>query len=196
MSPLTTTGLADLAELVGLLERSADHLLEALPAITEADLDRATPCSGWDLRTLLMHVADSVDALERLHQTGTMEGASTSRTGADPVGLARDRVPQLVADLRAASTGATPLDDERIGWAIAAAQAATVEFAGHGVDVEATLTTHRPIPDAHAEDLLTLCRALLPDESRPPVFGPRVQLPPGATGSDRFAAYLGRDTRP
>ncbi|MFI7144166.1 maleylpyruvate isomerase N-terminal domain-containing protein [Nonomuraea sp. NPDC050022] len=48
---------------VALLGRASDYALSCLRLVTSADLDRPTPCRGWDLRTLLAHTNDSFAAL-------------------------------------------------------------------------------------------------------------------------------------
>ena len=64
---------ARLAGSVDLFEEAAAHALEALTGVTDADLDRPTPNDGWDLRALLLHLADVADALIDLAATGELD---------------------------------------------------------------------------------------------------------------------------
>ena len=71
------------------LEVALRYALEAAEQVTPQMLPLPTPCRGWDLRMLLLHVSDSVAALTegfddgQVGQTGPDgdEGAS-----ADPAG--------------------------------------------------------------------------------------------------------------
>ncbi|MBT2230216.1 maleylpyruvate isomerase N-terminal domain-containing protein [Nonomuraea sp. NEAU-A123] len=49
---------------VALLGRAIEYALGCLSLVTPGDLDRPTPCDGWDLRELLAHANDSFTALE------------------------------------------------------------------------------------------------------------------------------------
>ncbi|MFG1682373.1 maleylpyruvate isomerase N-terminal domain-containing protein [Nonomuraea sp. NPDC049269] len=48
---------------VALLGQAIDYALGCLSLVTPGDLDRPTPCDGWDLRALLAHANDSFTAL-------------------------------------------------------------------------------------------------------------------------------------
>ena len=124
-----------LAESVGLLERSAAYALEELDGLTDADLDRPTPCTGWDLRKLALHLAASADGLTDLATTGKLS-LSTPPEDPDPVGVARDRMHHLLDTLKSVMHGeAAPHVGEQARWASSAAQAGAIEFAAHGWDI-------------------------------------------------------------
>ncbi len=86
--------MAALAGGVGLLERAISYALGSVAAVTPPLLSGPTPCSQWDLRTLLQHLNDSLAALYK--------GIDTRCIGADTAVAAVDRVPaaDLVATIR------------------------------------------------------------------------------------------------
>jgi hypothetical protein len=61
-SPPTTSADA-WVDGVALLGRAIDYALDCLRLVTPGDLNRPTPCDGWNLRTLLAHANDSFAAL-------------------------------------------------------------------------------------------------------------------------------------
>lgn len=153
----------------GLCERSAAYALDALTHVTETDLDRPTPCPGWDLRTVLLHIGESADLLSG--STGTQAPA--------PVTAAREGIGRLLDAIRGAAT-----DDAAYGGAI--------ELIAHGWDVHAALGTGVPIPEDHAATVLGLATTLIGDEARSQFFGPAVEPAVGASSSERLVAFLGR----
>ena len=58
---------------VRLMERSLRYLLSTLDDVTEVDLRRSTPCTQWDLGSLLHHLQDSMDALREGLNDGRIE---------------------------------------------------------------------------------------------------------------------------
>jgi uncharacterized protein (TIGR03083 family) len=166
-----------LAESVALFERSANYALEGLSGVTDADLDRPTPCTGWDLRKLVMHLADAADALTDLITTGKLSLPTPPRSGdAAPV-IHRDTV------LR---------KGDQTLWARNAAHGGAIEFAAHGWDIATACGAERQIPAGLATELLELSRSLINDQTRRPQFGPPVYISPTATANDRLVAFLGR----
>jgi uncharacterized protein (TIGR03086 family) len=173
---------------IALLRRSSDYLLESLSGVTASDLDRPTPCPDWDLRRLILHVADSADGLAELVTTGSLNFPDPPRGDAEePVAVARDRVARLLATVNSA----TP-SGEQAGWARSAAAAGAIEFAAHGWDIAAACGTRPQIPSELGTELLELATPLISDADRRPQFGPRVDVSPAATPSDQYVAFLGR----
>ena len=77
---MTGTAAPALTEEVTLPVRAAGYALEGLAEVTAADLGRPTPCGDWDLRTLLLHLADAADALSGLVATGSWSSRGRGRT--------------------------------------------------------------------------------------------------------------------
>jgi uncharacterized protein (TIGR03086 family) len=182
-----------LAAGIALLEQSANYALAGLSGITDADLDRPTPCTRWNLWVLLLHVADSAEALTDLVTTGTLSLTTPPRPDADPVTAARDRTRHMLDAVSSANHRDTlcRIADQAL-WASTAAYAGAIEFAAHGWDIATACGAERQIPAGLAADLLELSPSLITDHTRYPEFGRPVYVPRTATPSDRLVGFLGR----
>lgn len=181
-------------ERVALFERAAEYLLDRLTDATDAGLGDPTPCPGWDLRTLVEHVADVADGLTGLIATGTLNMPATPRQVADPVADAQERARHLVETMSTATGDRAITDDDAdvTEWVEQAAQAGVIEFTAHGWDVATACGDREPIPADLAMDVLELATSLIDDSIRLSNFGPAFELDPTATPSDRLIAFLGR----
>lgn len=130
-------------------------------------LGHATPCRGWDLRTLLVHLDDSLAAL---HEAADLGHVKLDRPG---------------------EAGAVSVAGSPLGSGIVAA-AGALEVAVHGWDVARTCGGTRPLPPLLAQELLALAPLLVTDTDRATRFGQPVDIPAGASSSDRLLAHLGR----
>src|SRR5690349_23840289 len=81
---------------VGLLGRAVGYALGSVDAVGARDLSAPTPCAEWDLRALLEHVNDSLDALREALATGTVGPRPVAGGGGDPVAGFRDRACRLL----------------------------------------------------------------------------------------------------
>jgi uncharacterized protein (TIGR03086 family) len=190
---VTAAAAPPLTEEVALFARAAGYALECLAEVTDADLDRPTPCADWSLRTLLLHLADSADGLTGLVRTGELALPSPPRTpgDADPAAVARDRVLRLLGVLTSAAAE-EPVGTAGAARAQAAARGGAVELAVHGRDVATTCGSGRAMPPGLASALLREARSLVDDGARPVLFGSPVPLLPDAGPEDRLVAFLGR----
>ncbi|SDS94362.1 TIGR03086 family protein [Nocardioides scoriae] len=155
-----------------------------------------TPCPGWDLRALLVHMDDSLAALA--------EAASLGRVGVDP-GAAPpaattselvDRVVRRACATRAAwsarpgggpvEVGTLALDRDTV------ALVGAVEVTAHGWDVGVAVGDATPLPEPLAARLLPVALSLVGPEDRPRRFGPALPVTPGAGPAERLLAHLGR----
>lgn len=171
------------ANSVALFDRSAGYATRALSAVT--GLDQPTPCPGWNVRKLVLHLADSADALAGLVATGKLSMPTSPREDdTDPVAVALEQTDSLLDALRSASNPA---------WASDAAHGGAIEFAAHGWDIATACGAEREMPDGLGAELLELAASLIDDQARAPMFGRRVAAPPGASPTDRFIAFLGRE---
>jgi uncharacterized protein (TIGR03086 family) len=176
-----------------LLERSAGYAMGVVGGVAPEFLSRPTPCAGWDLRTLLEHVNESLAALHE----GVVGGrvaliADSAFPAADPVPVFRDRVRLLLCVTAAANCPASVgIADRSVPVGVMIAMA-SVEIAVHGWDVSQACGQCLPVPSELAVDLLELAVVLVPRVGRYPLFGPPVPVPRGASPSDRLTAFLGR----
>jgi uncharacterized protein (TIGR03086 family) len=202
-----TTGSvpALLTDGVALLERSMSYTLGGLLLVTRGTMANRTPCAGWDLRDLLLHMNDSLLALHQGIAAGHLEldpDADLSAAHADygdpridPVGVLKNRACTMVgAWVEPDGPGTITVADRSLASEVVAA-AGAVEVAVHGWDVARACGARRSVPPALAEELLVLSGLFVDDDDRPHRFGPPVPVDPRAAAGDRLVALLGRDPR-
>lgn len=190
-----------------LLERAVSYTRGTLELVTDERLTRPTPCTGWDLRRLLEHMGDSLEAFAE---------AATGRVDVRPrpAATSRPSAGALVDDLRGTAcqllgwwtaqpaapappaAGAVRLADRTLATGLVAA-AGALEISVHGWDVAAACGEPRPLPEPLARDLLAAATLLVSDADRPSRFAPPLTVPPSAPAERRLLAWLGRPrTRP
>jgi uncharacterized protein (TIGR03086 family) len=181
---------------VALLERAVGYALGQLHVVTMADLSRPTPCADWDLRGLLLHLDDSLAALQEaltvrhVDPPGPVYGPAESAVAL--VGALRGRACRLLGALAEAGddlvwVGGFPVP------ASVVTSAGAVDVAVHGWDVARACGRAQPIPAQLAGDMLEISRLLVGADDRPARFAAPVPVPREAAASDRLIGYLGRD---
>ncbi len=186
---------------VALLERALCYALGQLHAVTSADLARPTPCPGWDLRGLLMHMDDSLMALQEALDLACV--APAGGDGAEPAYGPADSAISLVGTLRGHASlvlGALAEAGEELVWVgglpvpmSIVTSAGAVDVAVHGWDVASACGRVQPIPEQLATEMLRISPLLVSCADRPALFAAPVPVPDLASASDRLVAYLGRD---
>lgn len=179
---------------VGLLERALGYTLGSLQLVTPAALSHPTPCRSWDLRALLVHMNDSLGALEEAVDAGRIGLAvsPSGLTGVDLVVSLRNRACRLVgawtrtSDDHIVSIGGSPMT------AGVLTSTGAIEVAVHGWDVARACGHSRPIPPLLAEEMLEISPLFVADEDRPSRFAAEVDVSPLASPGDRLLAFLGR----
>lgn len=184
---------------VELLERATGYALGAIAAVTPGSLSWPTPCAGWDLRTLLDHVNDSLVVLRAGIECGWVEppweGPVAEPDDTDLVTAFQDRARRLVAAWagaaggqdRALSVAGHPLQ------AGVVAGAGAIEIAVHGWDIRRACGRPATIPAALATEMLALAPLVVSDGIRDSLFDPPVPVAGWAAPSERLVAFLGRD---
>jgi len=186
----------------GLLAGAISYTLGVCALVAPGEMALPTPCTDWDLGTLLGHLADSMADLEVAIRTGHLDlepprdlvvtgAAVTGPAGDDPVEVLRDRAAQLlcasygdVGPERFVAVGGLPMPAGLV------ACAGAVEIAVHGWDVSAASGGARSIPAGLAARLLRLCPLLV--AGREGLFAVPVEVPAQASPSDQLIGYLGR----
>ena len=164
--------------------RATDYARGVLSELTNDDLRRPTPCVGWDARTVLLHLAEVIDALLGLLETGTLPLPHPARTNdPDPVALVDERMAKLTHAFSVA-TDATRVES--------AATAGAVEFTTHGWDVGVARDSAHRIPESLAAEVLALVSPALDVSARGKNFAAPIDVPSNASASDRLVAFLGR----
>lgn len=100
--------LGESADPAALLDRAIAFTLGAVQAVTPERLSAPTPCAQWDLRTLLIHVADSLEALGDGLGTGRMDPSPATPARASPAAQVSDPVAAPASGAPAAVTAAPP----------------------------------------------------------------------------------------
>jgi uncharacterized protein (TIGR03086 family) len=153
----------------------------------------STPCRDWDLTALMLHMDDSLRALQEAADLGLV-----TMTTAEP-----DDPEHLVAGLRTragALLGAWTANQGAELVSVAGCPltakvlvlTGALEVAVHGWDVAQTCGNELPIPKAVAADLVTLVPSLVDRSGRGSRFAPAVPVPPWASPGDLLVAALGR----
>jgi uncharacterized protein (TIGR03086 family) len=178
---------------VELLERAIGYTRGCLSLVTPALMQEPTPCRAWDLESLLLHMADS---LESLHEAGAVRRVWVGVTAEEPADLVqtiRARACRLLADW-SVSDGqrGDVLVDGRPLTAPVLTSAGALEVAVHGWDVATACGVSRPLPDELATDLFRVAPRLVTDADRPGRFDPPLDPPAGASAGERLLAFLGR----
>jgi uncharacterized protein (TIGR03086 family) len=177
---------------VALLERAVNYTLGSLRLVTEDLLACPTPCPGWDLRTLLAHLDDSLLALQEAAEQGQVALQVPRGGNGDPVTALRERAGRLVGAWAGAGGGPAVHVSDRSLTASILTSAGAVEVAVHGWDVARACGDDRQIPAPLAAELLELAPFFLTAADRPGRFGPPVAVSPLAGPGDRLLAFLGR----
>jgi uncharacterized protein (TIGR03086 family) len=170
-----------------LFGRATDYARDVLSELTYDDLRRPTPCEGWDAGRVVLHLADVIDGLIGLVETGALALPQPPRTDdPGPVALVDERLAKLAHGFHVAA------DATRVETA---ALAGAVELTTHGWDIGvARHPTHR-IPESLAEDVLALVSPALDVGARGENFAAPIDVPSNASASDRLVAFLGRVPR-
>ena len=189
---------------VTLLASAISYALGACVQVARREMTLPTPCTDWDLKALLAHLAASMADLESALRTGHLDPEPDDPAtpdpddptipaldGDDPVELLRDRAANLLFACYAhhgpdqfVLVGDLPLPAEIVTCTGA------VEIAVHGWDVRAARGRGAPIPPALANRMLRLSPFLV--TGREGLFGTPVQVPAQASPGDQLVAYLGR----
>ncbi|MDX3134638.1 TIGR03086 family metal-binding protein, partial [Streptomyces europaeiscabiei] len=181
--PLHTRATAQAAELIGTLRPD--------------QLDGPTPCTEYDVRTLLSHI---VGGTRRIAVCGEQGDGLDVRMFVD--GVPDDGWPSAYGEMRTRVLRAWESDERmaapvRVPWGEIpgrdALSAYVMEIVAHTWDLSEGLGRPVALDPELAEYSLAAARVALPDgprEGRP--FEPAVTAPAGAGAYGRMAAWLGR----
>jgi uncharacterized protein (TIGR03086 family) len=192
----TATGHSRPPSAVELLERAIAYTRATLVQVTEADLDRRTPCRGWALGDLLVHMDDSLEAMAAAAQATSLSLVPSELPGGgadlrDSIcARARSRLGQWHPERGGGvDLGELSLPRELLG-AVGA-----LEITLHGWDVAEAIARPKSIPPGLAMDLWPVARDHVTDADRPSRFAAPVEGPDRATPATRRLAHTGRSAR-
>jgi uncharacterized protein (TIGR03086 family) len=180
----------------GLLEHAVGYTLATAALATPRLLPQATPCAGWDLRALVLHVSDSLGVLTEALQAGQVGAGPAPGDEPDPVACLHRRARALLGACATADAGgrSVAIGDRELAVNVAAA-AGAIEIAVHGWDISAACGARRPVPPGLAAALLPIAPLLIPRATRAGLFADPVPVPAPASPGDRLVAFLGRQPR-
>jgi uncharacterized protein (TIGR03086 family) len=181
------------------MKKACDATDQVIAQIEGGQLDLPTPCTDWDVRSLLSHVVGTLHLgaalLTDMPPTVAMspgELPAQEVLGPEPLAAYRSGVEALLA---AASAGgldrqhATPLGD--MPGAVLGGFT-TLDIAVHGWDLATATGIPHALNDDLAETVLTFARQTLTADTRGPRIGPELPAPPGASPADQLISFLGR----
>lgn len=179
---------------VAVLDDAVSYAAACLQPARACSLDRPTPCAGWRLGSLLLHMGDSLDALAQAARLGRVD------LDAHPLAEAGDIVDRL--ELRACTLSAAwherltsapiGVGDLSLGRDTLALVGA-LEIAVHGWDVARTTGAGPELPETLGVRLLEVALAVVTPGDRGTRFAAAIDLPRHAPASARLLAHLGRD---
>ena len=192
----TATGQSRPPGAVELLERAIAYTRASLVQVTEADLDRPTPCRGWALRDLLAHMDDSLEAMGAAAQATSLSlvPSEPPTAGADLLDSICLRARGLLGHWHPERGGGVELGELSLPRELLGAVGA-LEITLHGWDVAEAIGQPRSIPPGLAMDLWPVARDHVTEADRPFRFGPPVEVSDWATPATRLLAHSGRSTR-
>lgn len=161
-------------------------LSDMISSVDPSSFELPTPCEGWAVRDLLLHVAAVADTLSGLASTGDMVFVQVDVRDEALVDSTLTRVDGATRAIGRAFGNGDPTH------AAAAARSGVIEFAAHGWDLAQACRRPMVITEPDAAAALGLARDLVTDPSRGNNFGPSTEAPHGAGAMDLMAAHLGR----
>jgi len=162
--------------------------------VTAGDLERPTPCTGWQVRDLLNHIAGGAPVFAGLFR-GEEAGPfpDEDQLGDDPSGAVRAALGEFDAAVRSSGamerTLATPFG-EMPGEAFA--RLAAFDLMVHSWDLATALGQQLELEDELVEEVDAFARSAVPAERPPEMFAPKVEPQSGATRLECLVAFSGR----
>ncbi|GAA1586428.1 maleylpyruvate isomerase family mycothiol-dependent enzyme [Kribbella sancticallisti] len=192
--------MAGLSGPVRLLEQAIRYATGSVDSVVDGFGSLPTPCVEWDLHALLLHLNDSIAALQQGVEFGHV-AVDESRGPQDPtcvlVTSFRSRVQRLLSSCRTGAPAGRLVTVDGVSLPTGkVVVTGAVEVAVHGWDISVACGNHRPIPDPLALGMLTLSQLMVDDGMRASLFGPPVAVSPLAGPSDQLVAFLGRHPVP
>jgi len=183
-----------------LLEHAVSYALASAGHATPQLLPLPTPCERWDLRTLLLHVSDSLGVLAEAMRAGHIAlgpPLHEPTADADPAACLRRQARDLLGACAAASAEErlVAVADRELTTSMLTA-AGAIEIAVHGWDISVACGVRRPVPPTLAAALLPVAPLLIPRATRTGLFADPVAVPEPACPGDSLIAFLGRQPQP
>lgn len=174
------------ADYLDLYERASTWTTDKVRG-ARGELDAATPCDAWDVRTLLNHMLDT----QQYFLASARGEAASFPASHPPEILSSDPVADFErgrAEILAAF--AEPDVQEKTGPALGIAFSDQLL---HGWDLARATQQDTTMPDGLAQVAYETIHGQLTDEQREGVFKPEVDVAADASAQQKLLAYTGRD---
>jgi uncharacterized protein (TIGR03086 family) len=154
--------------------------------VAGTDLEAATPCDGWDVRTLMNHMLET-----QQYFVGAARGLNVSPPNGDPPDIVTDDPAADFLEARSQTLHTFGEDGviERTGPALGIAFADQLV---HGWDLARATGQDATMPDDLAAAAYETIHGKFTDDQRQGVFGPEIAVPEGASAQEKLLAYTGR----
>ncbi len=180
---------------ISLLDRALGYTRGRLLGISPGRLGDATPCAGWDLHALLVHMDDSLDAfLEAAGGEVALRPRPDEASAADLCTRLQVKACALADVWRAAERDGRQVV-QVAGHQVPAVllvNTAALEITVHGWDVGQALGDPARIPSDLAGHLRTVALGVVSPADRGSRFAPPVVTTPDAPPDQALLAHLGR----
>jgi uncharacterized protein (TIGR03086 family) len=174
------------SDLLDLYEQASAWTVDIVKGAT-SELDAATPCDEWDVRTLMNHMLET-----QRYFVGAAQGKDVSPPAQTPPELLGD---DPVADFSQArseliETFQEPGIIEKTGPSLGIAFADQLL---HGWDLAKATGQDATMPAGLPEEAYATIHGKFTEDQRKGVFKPEVDVVLDASAQDRLLAYAGRD---
>jgi uncharacterized protein (TIGR03086 family) len=176
----------DQTELLDAYDRASGWTAAKVDGATR-ELERATPCDGWDVRTLLNHMLDT-----QRYFTSAARGEDAAPPSPTPPDLLGDDLLATFDQSRSDLIRAfgEPGAIEKTGPALGIACADQLL---HGWDLAKATGQDATMPEGLPALAFDRIHGLFSDDQRPGVFKPALPVASDASAQDKLLAYTGRD---
>jgi uncharacterized protein (TIGR03086 family) len=162
-----------------LLTRAVETISRSLDDASTVSPSSPTPCTEWDLGTLVHHVADSAATLSEL-----IEGSPPGKPTAGGCAEARRELRRLLEVVRGAARDCPAID--------LVALTGTFELTIHAWDIDRATGSAASLAADLVSTLLSLAPVVLGDVQRTGLFADEAPPPGRYTDTDRLLALFGR----
>jgi len=175
------------------IEKATQHTSKIVHGVQMDQLSQQTPCSEFDVKLLLNHMIGGLAMLREAAAGGKPAMPEGDQFGDAPGKTYDERAAKLIDVLKQPGTiektWSMPFG-EMPGQMMAGI--AFVEHITHGWDLAKATGQDTTIPEGLRSEALTVVEPVDAMWRMPGVLGPKVDAPEGASDSDKFAAFMGR----
>jgi uncharacterized protein (TIGR03086 family) len=182
-----------------LLSAADSRLLSLVAKLGPDDLGRPSPCAGWNVRSMLSHAISSIDAFSAAVDGRGGPSEADLFSGADilgvaPLDVARESV-ERSHEAWASLTGWDASVTTVLGAMSAAQAVAIITYSTLIHSWDLAVAIGEPVEFTAAEaDLAGAVGSQIVPAMRPKgLFSAEVQVPAGATPTQRLVAFAGRN---